>query len=358
MNEDKGIKRRDDMIRFESDYTEGAHPKILERLVSTNMDQTQGYGEDPYCEHARELIKKACGNENLAVHFLVGGTQANATVISSVLRPHQGVISANTGHINCHETGAIEATGHKVLPLASEDGKITAKQVRDYYDEHWADSSHEHVVQPGMVYISHPTENGTTYHKDELMELYSVCKELDLPLFIDGARLGYALASEGNDLSLKDIAENCDVFYIGGTKVGALFGEAIVISNEAIQKDFRYHIKLRGGMLAKGRLLGLQFETLFTDNLYEEISEHAITQAMRIRDAFAKKGYQFLYDSRTNQQFPILPVSLLDYLGKKYSYNFWAKVDDTHHAVRFCTSWATRVENVDALLADIEEYHK
>ncbi|HCL03962.1 MAG TPA: low specificity L-threonine aldolase [Lachnoclostridium phytofermentans] len=346
------------MIRFESDYTEGAHPNILTKLVSTNMEQTIGYGEDHYCEQARELIKGACGNNELAVHFLVGGTQTNTTVISSVLRPYQGALSAVTGHINCHETGAIEATGHKVLPLASEDGKITAKQVRDYYDEHWADSSHEHVVQPGMVYISHPTENGTTYHKEELVELYNTCKELELPLFIDGARLGYALASEGNDLSLEDIAANCDVFYIGGTKVGALFGEAVVISNKAIQKDFRYNIKLRGGMFAKGRLLGLQFETLFTDNLYQEISEHAITQAMRIRDAFAKKGYHFLYDSRTNQQFPILPVSLLDFLGEKYSYSFWTKVDDTHNAVRFCTSWATKEENVDALLADIEEFHK
>lgn len=346
------------MIRFESDYTEGAHPRILEKIVSTNMEQTQGYGEDPYCEHARDLIKKACGDSNLAVHFLVGGTQTNTTVISSILRPHQGVISANTGHINCHETGAIEATGHKVLPLASEDGKITAKQVREYHDEHWIDSSHEHVVQPGMVYISHPTENGTTYHKDELVELYNLCKELELPLFIDGARLGYALVSDGNDLSLEDIAANCDVFYIGGTKVGALFGEAIVISNNSIKKDFRYHIKLRGGMLAKGRLLGLQFETLFTNNLYEEISSHAVTLAMRIREAFEKKGYSLLYDSKTNQQFPILPVSLLEYLGEKYTYNFWKKIDDIHHAVRFCTSWATKEENVEALLADIEKYHE
>ncbi len=346
------------MIHFESDYTEGAHPNILNKLISSNMEQTKGYGEDPYCEHARELIREACGNQDLAVHFLVGGTQTNTTVISSILRPYQGVLSAATGHINCHETGAIEATGHKVLPLISEDGKITAKQVREYYKEHWADSSHEHVVQPGMVYISHPTENGTTYHKEELAELYNVCKELEIPLFIDGARLGYALAAEGNDLSLVELAANCDIFYIGGTKVGALFGEAIVISNKALQKDFRYHMKQRGGMLAKGRLLGLQFETLFTDNLYQEISAHAVIQAMRIRDAFAKKGYQFLYDSKTNQQFPILPIHLLDYLGENYSYSFWAKVDETHHAVRFCTSWATKVGNVDALLKDIEEFHK
>lgn len=346
------------MIRFESDYTEGAHQRILEALVETNMEQTKGYGEDPHCEHARELIKKACGNEKLAVHFLVGGTQTNTTVISSILRPYQGVISAVTGHINCHETGAIEATGHKVLSLASEDGKISANQVRECYEEHWADSSHEHVVQPGMVYISQPTENGTTYDKEELTELYNVCKELELPLFIDGARLGYALAQEDTDLNLKDIAANCDVFYIGGTKVGALFGEAVVISDEAIKKDFRYHIKLRGGMLAKGRLLGIQFETLFTENLYEEISTHAVRLAMRIRDAFEKKGYSFLYDSKTNQQFPILPVRFLEYLGEKYSYNFWSKVDENHHAVRFCTSWATKEENVEALLRDIEAYHQ
>ena len=341
------------MIRFESDYTEGAHEKILEQLVKTNYEQTPGYGTDIHCEQAREYIKKACANDNLEVHFLVGGTQANTTVIASVLRPHQGVISASTGHINVHETGAIEATGHKVIAVASEDGKITAAQVKNVYDAHWADPDHEHAVQPGMVYISHPTENGTTYNKKELQEISAVCRACDLPLFLDGARLGYGLAAVGNDLSLPDLARLCDVFYIGGTKVGALFGEAVVISNDNLKRDFRYHIKQRGGMLAKGRLLGLQFEALFKDGLYFEIGEHAIRLAMLIRDAFARKGFSFRYDSPTNQQFPILPRAALEKLSAKYSFSIWAKIDDEHTAVRFCTSWATQEDAVKTLIEDI-----
>jgi threonine aldolase len=325
----------------------------LEELIKTNYEQTPGYGKDIHCEKAREYIKKWCDNDNLDVHFLVGGTQANTTVIASILRPHQGVISASTGHINAHETGAIEATGHKVIVADSADGKITASQVKMIYDTHWADSDHEHIVQPGMVYISHPTENGTAYSKKELQEISAVCRECGLPLFLDGARLGYGLAAVGNDLNLADIAQLCDVFYIGGTKVGALFGEAVVIANDNLKRDFRYHIKQRGGMLAKGRLLGIQFETLFRDGLYFEIGQHAVKLAMQIKNAFAGKGFSFLYDSPTNQQFPILPDEAIEKLSGQYSFSTWDKIDDKHTAVRFCTSWATQEENVQMLIEDI-----
>ncbi len=343
------------MIRFESDYLEGAHPLILKRLEETNFDQTAGYGNDPFCDSAREKIRGLCGDADVDVHFLVGGTQANFTVISAVLRSYQGVLAAVTGHINVHETGAVEATGHKVLPLPSEDGKITAEQVQHAYDVHWNDADHEHIVQPGMVYISWPTENGTLYSKEELQALHDTCERLGIPLFLDGARMGYGLTAEPNTLTLADIAELTDVFYIGGTKVGALFGEAVVISNPAIKKDFRYLIKQHGGMLAKGRLLGIQFDTLFAGGLYFEIAKHADRLAMRLREAFVKKGYELRYDSYTNQQFPILPNSHIDRLKKKYSFAFWEVVDDTSSAVRFCTSWATREESVDELIRDIEE---
>ena len=342
------------MIRFQCDYAEGAHPSILKKLEETNFDQTAGYGMDPYCDSARERIKKLCNNENVDVHFLVGGTQTNFTVISSVLRPYQGVIAAHTGHINVHETGAVEATGHKVLPILSEDGKITAAQVREMCNAHWDDADHEHMVQPGMVYISHPTENGTLYQKEELQALYDTCREFVLPLFLDGARLGYGLMSEASDLALEDIAKLTDVFYIGGTKVGALFGEAVVITKPELKRDFRYMIKRGGGMLAKGRLLGIQFDILFTEGLYFEISKHADDLAMRLKEAFIKKGYPLRYDSYTNQQFPILPDEHLDKLKEKYAYGFWEKIDDAHSAVRFCTSWATREEAVEELIRDIE----
>ncbi|MED4582737.1 low specificity L-threonine aldolase [Brevibacillus choshinensis] len=342
------------MIRFENDYTEGAHRRILERLWETNEEQTSGYGTDEHCEKARAYIRKACDVENADIHFLVGGTQTNTTMIASLLRPHQGVVSAITGHIAVHETGAIEATGHKVLTLPSEDGKIQAEQVKELYDAHWNDMTHEHMVQPGMVYISHPTENGTTYTKSELEALHKVCIECGLPLFLDGARLGYGLVSEECDLTMADIARLCDAFYIGGTKVGALFGEAVVIINDALKKDFRYMIKQKGGLLAKGRLLGIQFETLFEDGLYFEISHHAVEMAMMIRKAFAEKGFSFRYDSATNQQFPILPDDVREELGKKYSFSLWEKVDETHSVVRFCTSWATKKENVETLIEDIQ----
>ncbi len=341
------------MIRFESDYTEGAHERIIQKMVATNMEQTSGYGVDEYCERARQHIRIACGNEAVDVHFLVGGTQTNMTVISGILRPHQAVIAANTGHIAVHETGAIEATGHKILTLPSDDGKITAAQVQHLYDEHWNDVTHEHITQPGMVYISQPTENGTIYSQDELEALYEVCQHNHLPLYIDGARMGYALASPENDLTLERIAQLCDVFYIGGTKVGALMGEAVVIVNDRLKKDFRYLIKQRGGMLAKGRILGIQFETLFEDGLYMEVSQHAVQQALRIRDAFAAQGFTFRYDSSTNQQFPIVSNEVLEKLRTKYSFSFWEKVDEQHSAIRFCTSWATQVVQVDELVSDI-----
>ena len=343
------------MIRFNCDYFEGAHPRIMEKLVETNFVQTPGYGEDEYCQRAREIIRKKCGAPDAYVQFLVGGTQTNLTVIASILRPYQGVLSAVTGHINAHETGAIEATGHKVLALPSENGKITAAQVQEYYDAHWADASHEHIVQPGMVYISHPTENGTLYTKEELKSLYETCKKLELPVFLDGARLGYGLMSEGSDLTWEDVAAYTDVFYIGGTKVGALFGEAVVITNPALTKDFRYMIKQRGGMLAKGRLLGIQFMTLLEDGLYEEVAGKAVKQAMRIKEALLEKGYPLFYDSYTNQQFPIMPNIQLEQLKEKYSFEMWVPLDDEYSAVRFCTSWATRDEDVEALIADLGE---
>ena len=342
------------MYRFQCDYTEGAHPLIMQRMVETNFEQTNGYGLDPYCESARRKIKERCNCPEADVHFLVGGTQTNTTVISAALRPYQGAVAAVSGHINVHETGAIEATGHKVLPLASEDGKISAKQVDEMCHAHWTDGSQEHIVQPGMVYISHPTENGTLYTKNELKDLYEVCKKYDLLLFLDGARLGYGLMAETNDITLADIAEYTDVFYIGGTKVGALFGEAVVITNTMLKKDFRYMIKQKGGMLAKGRLLGIQFDTLFTDELYFQISAHADALAMKLKKAFTDKGYGLLYDSYTNQQFPIIPDTHLAKLKENYAFEFWTKVSDTESAVRFCTSWATKAEAVDALIRDIK----
>lgn len=340
------------MIRFECDYAEGAHERILKRMIETNMEQTPGYGLDPHCDRARELIKKECGKD-VNVHFIVGGTQTNMIVLASLLKPYQGALCAESGHIAIHETGAIEATGHKVLPLASADGKIRPEQIKEAVDWHWAQGNREHIVMPGAVYISHPTEYGTTYSKEELAAISAVCREYKLPLFLDGARLGYGMAAEGSSITMKDLAEYCDVFYIGGTKVGALMGEAVVFCNGGGDFEFRYHIKQRGAMLAKGRLLGIQFETLFEDGLYYEISKGAIDKALQIRDAFAAKGFKFLYDSPTNQQFPILPNDVLAKLNEKYASSYWEDVGPDHTAVRFCTSWATTQENVDELVKDI-----
>jgi len=370
------------MILFQCDYNEGAHPQVMKRLVETNLEQTVGYGEDAYCESARRLIFQKCGadedgnlnlqdscadgnvqcvgrlqganGDKLAVHFLVGGTQTNTTVIDAALRSHQGVLCAVSGHINVHETGAIEACGHKVLGMPSADGKISAMQVKEACEAHFAEDGPEHMVQPGMVYISNPTELGTIYSKEELTQLREVCDKYGIYLFLDGARLGYGLAAPGNDLTMADIAALTDVFYIGGTKVGALFGEAVVIRNSNLQKDFRYFIKQKGGMLAKGRLLGLQFETLMKDGLYEEISEQAIILAEKLRSAFEAKGYTYLVPNRTNQIFVVMPDAHLDKLGEDFGFAYQQRVDKTHSAVRFCTSWATTQENVDKLILAIE----
>ena len=340
------------MIRFECDYAEGCHPSILTALSASNEEQTVGYGLDPHCERARAMIREACAAPEADVHFLVGGTQTNTTVIAAALRPYQGALCSAPGHINCHETGAIESTGHKVLPLPSDDGKITADQIAAAHDAHWNDSTHEHIVQPGLVYLSHPTENGVTYTKDELTAISEVCRARGLTLFLDGARLAYGLAAQ-SDVTLPDLARLCDVFYIGGTKVGALFGEAVVITKPELKRDFRYFIKQRGGMLAKGRLLGIQYECLMADGLYEALGRHGVEQAMRVRAACEEKGFAMRYDSRTNQQFPIFPDDGLKKLEEKYAFSFWEKTDDTHTAVRVCTSWCTKPEHVDALIADI-----
>lgn len=341
------------MIRFNCDYSEGAHERILRKLMETNLEQTPGYGEDHYCEEAASIIRGLCKREDADVHFLVGGTQANMTVIASALRPHQGVVGAVSAHITVHETGSIEATGHKVLALASEDGKISAGQVETLYLEHIHDESFEHMVQPKMVYISNPTELGTIYTRAELEALYGVCRKYGLYLFVDGARLAYGLIAEGNDVDLPVLAANCDVFYIGGTKVGALFGEAVVILNQELKSDFRYHIKQRGGMLAKGRLLGIQFSELLRDGLYMELGRHADRLADRIRKACTDKGYPFLVYNTTNQVFPIMPDKVLKQWEGRFSYTHQGRVDDSHTAIRLCTSWITSEEHVDILVQDI-----
>lgn len=342
------------MIRFECDYAEGAAPQLLERLTRTNLEQTPGYAVDGHCQRARDLIRAACAAPQAEVEFLVGGTQANQTVISAALRPYQGALCAQTGHINVHETGAIEATGHKVLPLPSQDGKITPKQVEQFCAVHWADPTREHIVQPGMVYLSQPTETGLLYTRTELEGFRAVCDRYGMYLYIDGARCGYGLGAAENDVTLADLARLANVFYIGGTKVGALFGEAVVIPDPAIQKDFRYMIKRMGGMLAKGRLLGIQFEVLFQDGLYEQLGRRTVALAQKLAAAFGAKGISMLHKSPTNQQFPVLTQAQRDKLGEKYAFSFWQSVDEDRAAVRFCTSWATREEDVDALVADIQ----
>ena len=341
------------MIRFESDYLEGALPQIMYRLMSTNFEQTAGYGCDPYCESARELIKKECAAPDADIHFLVGGTQTNMTVIAAALRPHQGVLAAETAHIEAHETGAIEATGHKVITLDSTDGKINAKQVEDYVLRHRADESFEHIVQPAMVYISQPTETGTVYTLSELEELSAVCRRLGILLYVDGARLACALSCEGTP-KLPDLARACDVFYIGGTKHGTLFGEAVVILNDALKKDFRYIIKQHGGMLSKGRLLGLQFDELFSDGSYYEVGRNEVRLAQKIADAFKKKGIELYYDSPTNQIFPVLSDEQIMKLSETYSFSVQGKTPGGK-VTRFCTSWATTDAVADKLIKDIEE---
>ena len=346
------------MIYFNSDYLEGAHPALMAKLNETNMVQTVGYGEDEYCAAAREKIKAACGAPEADVHFLVGGTQTNTTVIAAILRPWQGVLSAVSGHINCHEAGAIESTGHQVITLPTTNGKITARQVADYVDWHRNDESTEHIVQPGMVYISNPTEVGTLYNKEELTDISAACYELGLYLFVDGARMAYGLTSPANDLSLQDYAALCDVFYLGGTKCGALFGEAVVITNDDLKPDFRYCLKQHGGMLAKGRLLGEQFLALLdgedsSGSLYFTMAKKADEQALRIRAAFEAKGCKVLHDSPTNQQFFVLPDEWYDKLAETYAMTHMGKPDKHHTAVRVCTSWATKDETVEQLIEDV-----
>ena len=341
------------MIRFNCDYHEGAHPRIMKALMDTNMVQTVGYGQDEFSKEAKQKIKEVCKCEDAEVHFLVGGTQANMTVISSILRPHQAALCVKEGHINTHETGAIEATGHKVMAIEGKEGKLTADQIREAHRNHWEDGAHEHITQPKLVYISNPTELGTIYSKAELEAIRKACDDCNMYLFLDGARLGYGLMSEENDMTIEDVAKNCDVFYIGGTKVGALFGEAVVITNKALQEDFRYIIKQKGGMLAKGRLLGIQFLELFKDGLYFEVSAHAMRLAKILKEGLEDAGYKFYANSPTNQLFVIVPNKKLEQISEKYSYEYQMPYDETNSVVRFCTSWATKEENVLALLEDM-----
>lgn len=337
------------MIYFNSDYMEGAHPAILQRLLDTNLEQTVGYGFDPYCDQAKEKIRAACACPDAQVEFLVGGTQTNATVIGSLLRPYQGVLAAETGHIALHEAGAIEAGGHKVLPVPQHNGKVAAADLTAWLERFYRDETWTHMVCPGMVYLSHPTEYGTLYTKAELEAIRAVCDQYQLSLYLDGARLGYGLAAQGTDVTLPDLARLCDAFYIGGTKVGALFGEAVVFPKPDLIPHFFTLIKQNGALLAKGRLLGLQFDTLFTDDLYLRISRHAIDMAEQLKDILRRKGYEFFLETPTNQQFVTLENRQLERLSQTVSCGFWEELDSTHTVVRFATSWATRPENVAAL---------
>lgn len=337
------------MLLFHNDYNEMCHPKVLENMQIHSSMQLDGYGVDEICARAANKIRRLCNNNDVAVHFLVGGTQANLTVIDAALRPHQAAVGAYTAHINVHETGAVEATGHKVIGLPSDDGKITAKQIERVAIEHREDASFEHIAQPKLVYISNPTELGTIYTLSEMEEISATCKKYGMLLFVDGARLGYGLAAKDNDVTLSDLARLTDVFYIGGTKVGAMIGEAVVISNPNVAEDFRYLIKQHGAMLAKGWLLGLQFDALFEDDLYFEISSHADKLADQIRDTLEQQGYQLYVPGTTNQIFPILPHKLLDELSKEFTFCEQLRIDDEYRVVRFCTSWATKQESVDAL---------
>lgn len=337
------------MLHFECDYTEGAHEAILKKLTETNLEPMSGYGQDPYCERAKEKIRAVCGCPEAEIFFLVGGTQTNALVISSLLRPHEGVLAAKTGHVSIHEAGAIEFTGHKVIELSQENGKLAADTVETYLKQFWQDETHEHRTAPGMVYISHPTEYGTLYSLNELKALSEVCRRYEIPLYVDGARLGYGLMSRRTDVTLEQLSALCDVFYIGGTKVGALCGEAVVFTKKNAPKYFFSLVKQRGALLAKGRLLGIQFDTLFTDDLYFKISAHAIEMAECLKEGFAKRGYRFYLDSPTNQQFVILPNSQLSLLREQAAFSVWETYDAEHTVVRFATSWATTKENLKKL---------
>ena len=337
------------MLLFHNDYNAMCHPAVMEHMRKYQAMHFDGYGMDECCSRAADKIRALCNNPDLAVHFLVGGTQTNLTVIDAALRPHQAAVGAWSAHINVHETGAVEATGHKVIGLHSEDGKITAKQVEELVLNHRQDASFEHIAQPKLVYISNSTELGTIYSLEELEAISAVCRKYGLLLFVDGARLGYALAAQDNDVTLADLARLCDVFYIGGTKVGAMFGEAVVISNHSVAEDFRYLIKQHGAMLAKGWLLGLQFDALMTEDLYFTISRHADAMADRIRATLAQLGYRLYVEGTTNQIFAVLPDNLLEKLSEDFTFSEQARVDADHRAVRFCTSWATNEADVNAL---------
>ena len=339
------------MLHFENDYSEIAHPAVLQRLVETNLVSVSGYGNDPYCESAKEKIRTACGCPNADVYFLVGGTQANATVISTMLRQGEGVLAADTGHIADHEAGAVEYTGHKVLTIPHVNGKVTPEALQAYLRAFHTGANTDHMVYPGMLYISHPTEYGTLYTKQELTEISAICREHEIPLFLDGARLGYGLVSDGADVTLQDIAGLCDVFYIGGTKVGALCGEAVVFTRGGTPRRFVSLMKQHGALLAKGRVLGAQFDTLFTDDLYVQISKNAIETARILKAAFSEKGYRFYIDSPSNQMFVVLDNETLHRLEKDVVFSVWGPEDENHTIVRFVTAWSTRMEDVQALIA-------
>lgn len=348
------------MYAFQNDYNILCHPSVLEAMRAVSDESVTGYGVDPHCARAEALIRKACGCENIAVHFLSGGTQTNLTVIAAALRPYQGVIAPVSGHIMEHETGSIEATGHKVISVPSADGKLTAEQVeqigRSHFYSEGPDS--EHMVQPKMVYLSFPTELGTLYRLEELEAIYKVCKQYGFYLYVDGARLGYGLTAGGNDVFLPDLARLCDAFYIGGTKQGTMLGEAVVITNPELNRDFRYMIKQRGGMLAKGWLMGVQFEAMFSDGLYFEIAAVANQMADRIRQTVIALGYPMPVISTTNQVFAVLPDCLLSELSKEFVFTHWARVDAEHSMVRFCTSWSTTAESVEALCEKLVQLSK
>ena len=341
------------MLYFNNDYNEICHPAVMKKLTELTSVQMPGYGVDICCKEAADLIREKCAAPNAAVHFLVGGTQTNLTVIAASLRPHQAVISAETGHINVHETGSIEATGHKVILAASKDGKVRPELVEAIVQSQSLSMDAEHIAQPKMIYISNPTEYGTLYSLDELTALSQLCRTYGLYLFVDGARMGYGLAAAGNDITLADYAKLCDAFYIGGTKCGAMFGEAVVITNAGIAEDFRYLMKQRGGMLAKGWLLGAQFYALFEKDLYFQISAHADGLADQIRKTLTDLGYPLYLPGVTNQVFVTMPDAVLEKLKPNFSFAVWEKADNTHTIVRFCTSWATTAENVDALCREL-----
>ena len=334
------------MLSFESDYTKGAHVRILERLLAANGETMPGYGSDLYCEQAKEKIRTACACPEAEIYFLVGGTQTNAAVIGTMLPAYAGVIAAQSGHVNTHEAGAIECTGHKGLTCPSHNGKLDPGEVRAYAEQFYADQNREHMVYPGMVYISHPTEYGTLYTKSELEELSEICREYDMVLYADGARLGYGLAAKQTDVTLPVLAKLCDVFYIGGTKVGAMFGEAVVFTKRNAPRHFLTLVKQKGALLAKGWLLGLQFDTLFTDELYWKISRRAIETAELLKEVLRENELPFYLESPTNQQFVVLENEQMEALKPHVAFSFWEKLDEKHTVVRFATSWATTKEEI------------